>query len=137
MDHKKHIIAITAFIKNSEGNKFLILKRSKDEIAFPGKWSFPGGKLEKTETVMQTLRREVFEEAGLEIEDSKKYLKDFTFIRPDGHNVVGFNFLVIAKHEKVSLGPGFDDFKWVTVEEFKNFDHIEGMEEEVKEAFEK
>jgi len=85
---KKHVVAITAFIKNNTEDKFLIVKRSKNEIAYPSKWSFPGGKLEKGQSVMETLKREVLEEVGLEIEDYKYYLKDFTFLRPDGHNVI-------------------------------------------------
>jgi len=135
VENKKHIIAVTAIIKNSLGDKFLIIKRSKDEIAFPGKWSFPGGKLEKGESIFQALKREVLEEVGLDIEDYKKYLKDFTFIKPDGHNVVGFNFLVRAINENVKLGFGFDEYKWIDPKEFNEFDHIEGMEEEVELAF--
>src|SRR3989338_1731393 len=87
MDDKKHIVAVTAFIKNKSGNKFLIVKRNTNEIAYPGKWAFPGGKLEKGETLLKTLKREVLEEVGLEIDENKHYLKDYTFIRPDGHNV--------------------------------------------------
>ena len=135
MDDKKHIVAITALIKDFTGTKFLILKRSKHELAFPGKWAFPGGKLENGETILTTLKREVFEETGLEIEDSKTYLKDFTFIRPDGHNVVGLNFLVKAKSQEVIISTDFEDYAWVTPSEFKNYDAISGMEEEIQLAF--
>jgi len=34
MDDKKHIVAITAVIKNQAGDKFLMLKRSETKIAF-------------------------------------------------------------------------------------------------------
>ena len=139
MDNKQHIVAITAFIKNSTEDKFLIIKRSPNETAFPGKWSFPGGKLERGENIMQTLKREVKEEVGLEIENNyKKFLKDFTFIRTDGINVVGMCFEVKAKHENVIIPKKeFDEYKWVTPEEFESYDHIEGMEEEVNLAFKK
>ncbi len=136
MENRKHIVAISALIKNQTGDKFLIIKRNKGEIAYPGKWCYPGGKLEKGETIMQALDREVLEEVGLEIEDSKKFVKDHTFIRPDGHNVLGLIFLVKANTHKVKLADEFDDYKWVTPEEFKNYDYIKGMEEEVKIAFE-
>ncbi len=135
MDNKKHIVAITAFIKNSCGEKFLILKRSADEVAYPSKWTFPGGKLEKGQSVLDTLRREVLEEAGLDIEERKEYLKDFTFVRPDGYNVVGFCFVVQAKEGSVKLGEDFTDYKWILPSELSSYDHIPGMEEEMKIAF--
>ena len=132
---KKHIVAVTAFIKNSIGDKFLIVKRSKNEIAYPSKWAFPCGKVEKGQNIMETLRREVLEEVGLDIEDYKKYLKDFTFVRPDGHNVVGLCFVVKSKSEDVKISDDFEEFQWIKPDELKNFEHIEGMEEEVYLAF--
>jgi nucleoside triphosphatase len=135
MENKKHIVAINAFIKNKTKDKFLVIKRNNNEIAFPGKWAFPGGKVEKGQTILETLKREVLEEVGLEIEDSMKFLKDFTFIRSDNHNVVGLVFEVIAKSDNVTLAEDFDDYKWVTPEEFHSLDFIRGLDEEVKFAF--
>ena len=135
MENKKHIIAITALIKNKAKDKFLIIKRHKNEIAYPGKWAFPGGKVEKCQTVFETLKREVLEEVGLEINDYKKYLEDYTFVRPDGHNVVGFCFEVISKSEDVKISEDFDDYKWIKPEELNSFDYIKGMEEQVEVAF--
>jgi len=137
MEDKKHIVAITALIKNKAGDKFLIVKRHKNEIAFPGKWAFPGGKVEKGQNVLETLKKEIMEEVGLEIEDSKKFIKDYTFIRPDNHNVVGLCFEVIAKTEDVTISEDAEDFKWITPEELLDFDYIEGMEEEIKIVFNK
>lgn len=136
MSKKLNIVAITALIKNHAKDKFLIIKRHKNEIAYPGKWAFPGGKVERGETVLETLKREVLEEVGLEIEDHKEFLMDFTFIRPDDINVVGFCFEVIAKTNDVKLADDFEDFKWITPEELSNYDYIEGINEEVKLAFE-
>jgi 8-oxo-dGTP diphosphatase len=135
MENKKHIVAVTAFIKNKAADKFLVVKRHAGEVAYPGKWAFPGGKVEKGQTLMEALRREVQEEVGLEIEDSKRLIKDFTFVRPDGHNVVGLCFSVIAKPGDVVISKDFDDFRWITPEELSSLDHIEGMEEEVSRAF--
>lgn len=135
MENEKHIVAVTAFIKNKTGDKFLVVKRGKNEIAYPGKWAFPGGKLEKGQTILETLKREVKEEVGLEIEKCKKFLDDYTFVRPDGHNVVGLCFLVIAKSEDVKISKDFDYFKWITPKELSKLDHIDGMEEEVKKVF--
>lgn len=135
MSSKLHIVAINAFIKDSSKNKFLVIKRHKNEIAYPGKWAFPGGKTERGQTLLDTLKREVLEEVGLEIEDNIKFLKDFTFVRPDDKNVVGLCFEVVAKSNNVKISQDFEDFRWIKPEELLKFDHIEGMEEEVKLAF--
>ena len=133
MENKKHILAVTGVIRND--NKFLIIKRSNKEVAFPGKWAFPGGKAERGENIMQTLTREIEEEVGLQIDNSKEYLKDYTFERPDGHNVIGLVFLVSAKSKDVILSNDFEDYKWIKHEELKDYNHIPGMEKEVEAAF--
>mgnify|MGYP003976956331 FL=1 len=131
MEDKKHIVAVTAFIKDKD--KILVVKRRNDEIAFPGKWTVPGGKVERGQTILEALKREVYEEVGLEIENWKKYLEDFTFVRPDGHNVVGASFLVKAKSFNVVLDQrDFEEFKWVGVEELDSLDLIQGIKKEAK-----
>ncbi len=135
MSSKLHIVAITAFIKSPERDRFLVVKRSAHEIAFPGKWAFPGGKTERGQTILETLKREVLEEVGLDIEDTIKYLKDFTFVRPDDVNVVGLCFEVVARQGMIVLAKDFDEYKWITPKELNDLDHIEGMQEEVMRAY--
>ncbi len=50
-----------------ENNKILILKRSTDSKTNPGKWEFPGGKVDQGESFDQALIREVYEETHLKI----------------------------------------------------------------------
>ena len=137
MDNKKHIVAVTAVIKNKSGDRFLMVRRNKNEIAFPGKWALSGGKLESGENIMAVLKREVMEEVGLNIEEWKQFLRDYTFVRPDDHNVVGLCFLVKAVSEKARLSDEFEDFKWIKPEELGSYsyDPIDRMEREVGIAF--
>ena len=58
MERKKHIVHISAVIVR-EDNKFLIIRRRENEIAYPNKWTTPGGKAEEDEKVLQVLKREV------------------------------------------------------------------------------
>lgn len=132
-DKKTHIVAITAVVRY--GNKFLILKRNPNEIAYPGKWTIPGGKVERGEWIMDVLKREVKEETGLDIEEGIKFLRDYTFIRPDGYNVIGFTFLVSAVNDNVKIDKDFEDFKWVLPEELEGYDCIEGIKEDAQKAF--
>src|SRR3989338_6169147 len=77
----------------------LILKRSETEKVHPEKYCVPGGKLEWKDmdlnnptrlngdvldyenAVEELLKREVFEEAGIEIESGLHYLNSVAFVR--------------------------------------------------------
>lgn len=50
-----------------DDDKILLLRRSEDDEWMPGKWCFPGGTLEKGETLEDGLIREVKEETNLDI----------------------------------------------------------------------
>lgn len=54
-----HIVAVAAFVANSQG-QVLMLKSPRY-----GDWEFPGGQVEEGETLTHALEREVFEETGI------------------------------------------------------------------------
>jgi mutator protein MutT len=122
--NKLHIVAVTAVIINKQG-QVLIAKRSAREIAFPGRWALPGGKIEDNNSVMQTLKDECHEEVGLEIEDRKIYLEDSAFVRPDNQTVKVFSYLVFAKALDVKLNENdFSEFRWVDVNEVGKYNCV-------------
>lgn len=49
--NKLHIVAVAAVIRRADG-RYLVLKRSEREVAFPGRYGFPGGKVEAIEPVI-------------------------------------------------------------------------------------
>lgn len=64
-------IPVTAAIilrETPEGTRVLIARRKLDTSLEPGKWEFPGGKLESQEHPEACLAREIREELALEIE---------------------------------------------------------------------
>ena len=144
-DKELHRISLTAIIYNNEG-KYLITKRALTKKAFPGKWTVPGGGLETDDYVNSkpttsagqwynaletTLRREVREEVNLEIE-KPQYLLDLTFIRPDGIPVVVLSYFAKYKSGEVKLDTDSIDYKWLTLEEAKSYDIIDGIWEEIE-----
>lgn len=138
-----HRIASTAIIHKN--GKYLLLQRSLNKKAFPGKWTVPGGGLElddyintpKTTSdhwyfaVENSLRREVKEETGLEV-GKLKYLLDMTFVRPDGIPVVILSYYCDYKSGDVRLDEDNINYAWVSYEEAKNYDLVEGLLEEIE-----
>lgn len=132
----------------------LLLKRSEKEKVHPGKWAFPGGKLEHGE-LQQLLEqsgktpidgidnilgilaaREAEEECGLIVDVNAKILQNKVFIRPD--NVPVFLAILVTEYRggTVALEDGaITDHAWVTKEELSNYDCIPGIVEEAEEAF--
>lgn len=143
MDKELHRIASTCIIYKD--GKFLLLQRSFEKRAFPGKWTVPGGglsiddyiNLPKTTSehwyfaVENSLRREIKEEAGIEVGELK-YLCDMTFIRPDNIPVVILSFYSPYKSGEVVLDKDSINYAWVTHEKAKNYDLIEGLLDEIK-----
>lgn len=146
MDNELHRISITAIIYNNEG-KYLITRRSLEKKAFPGKWTVPGGGLELDDykhdspthpesglwynTVEKVLRREVKEEVGLEV-GKPEYLLDITFIRPDNVPVLILSYYAPYKSGDVTLDEDSINFKWVTAKEAKEYDLIDGIQDEIE-----
>ncbi|MFX1254368.1 MAG: NUDIX hydrolase [Promethearchaeota archaeon] len=68
-------------------DKWLIIKRSEQEEYAGGTISFVGGKIDDTEYIEdvleKTLKREILEEVGVEIEDEMVYVNSTLFIAND------------------------------------------------------
>ncbi|SRR5579875_106393 len=68
--HPKFMIGVSGVITNSQGQILLLRHR----FWRPGSWGLPSGYANRNETLENTLRREVREETGLEIEVTR-YLR--------------------------------------------------------------
>ena len=143
MEKELHRITSTAIIYRD--GKYLLLRRSLEKKAFPGKWTVPGGGLETDDytsfpkttndhwyfAVANSLRREITEETGLEV-GTLEYLLDIAFIRPDGIPVIILSYYCPYKSGEIQLDEDSMEYAWVTYEETKQYDLIEGISEEIE-----
>ncbi|MBS3155897.1 NUDIX domain-containing protein [Candidatus Woesearchaeota archaeon] len=145
MDSEKaHYIVATCIVVRD--GKFLIAKRSEQEKRWSGRWTVPGGKLEKGEykrrpkdtkeghwyNVFENLvKREVKEEVGLDIKNIR-YLTSLAFEREDGVPTLIVSLYAYNDGDEIVLSDELSDYKWVNLEEAKNYDLIEGIYEELE-----
>lgn len=67
----KKTIDVVAGIVINQKNEILCVKRS-EEMSLPNLWEFPGGKIEKEESVFEALKRELWEELEIVGDMSKE-----------------------------------------------------------------
>ena len=95
----------------------LIVRRSAEDDFLPNVWEFPGGGVEKGETLQQALARELKEEVNLDISTAKIRLVGISeelsakeLIKRE----IQFNYEVILDSEQtISLSPEHSECDWV------------------------
>lgn len=89
------------FVLNVEGavyreGKWLIIERSSKEEHAGGLLALVGGTVENEgfskDLLERTLTRELFEEVGITIKNNAKYVRNSSFVLPDGREVLDFVF---------------------------------------------
>lgn len=119
---KDKSIGVIVFRSIDDRIYFLLIKHSG------GHWAFPKGHPDKHETEIQTARRELFEETGIEkieLISDKILLEDrYKFLGHKGeliHKVV-YYYVAEVKTEYVMVdGEEISDYKWCTLEESLNY----------------
>jgi ADP-ribose pyrophosphatase YjhB (NUDIX family) len=123
MNVKRYVGVI---VKN--GNRFLICKRNDVELG-QGEWSIPAGKVEDSENLENSAKREFFEETASNINDHKL---SFAGMIPrntrDGSKMKGLMYVykIETEHQiNVDLEEAIDghehtDWGYYTIDEMKN-----------------
>lgn len=138
-----HEVAITAIVV--KGGKYLITRRSPNKKRWPNQWTVPGGKLEVNDytswpkdthgywynVLEKTLRREVKEEVGLEIKNITYVTSLATVHEGSSPSLVISCMADWAGGEVTLQKEECDEFAWVTTEEAKNYELIDGIEDEL------
>ena len=128
-EKKKYCVIVNAIVVKD--NKVLLAQRSTKEKHVPGCWSPPGGKLEETGTVWyaleKTVKREVFEETGVEVEDEMRLLVNNTFNHKEDDLLVISNvFLCKYKSGEPKPLEGTVAVAWIGEDEINNHEFTHG-----------
>jgi 8-oxo-dGTP diphosphatase len=119
------IDVVCGIVRNEKG-EYLITQRGDSKHY--GKWEFPGGKVQTTETYFESIIRELKEELSIEvnpiIEITNYPFEMFNLIFVLCELSPSTNDLVLTEHL---------DFKWIKVQETSLFNFMEGDYEFIQE----
>ncbi|MCS6894357.1 MAG: NUDIX hydrolase [Deltaproteobacteria bacterium] len=124
--------------KNKENTEsVLLLKRTPGDY-LGGIWELPSGKVGAGEDLNSALKREVFEETGLEVKKILDHIGFFDYTSQSGKRTRQFNFVVEVESGdelgKPQLNPlEHSEFKWI---EYADLNECE-VSPEVKELIRK
>lgn len=93
------------------GGRVFLQRRNPAGVVLPGRWEFPGGKVEPGESSEQALRRELREEVGLEV-DAVQPLAALEHAYPDRRIRLHSYLVELAGEPRTGLAWG-----WFTPEE--------------------
>lgn len=123
-NEKNYIEIGVAIIR--KGNQFLVAKRPKGK-SFEGRWEFPGGKVELSESLEGCLVREIAEEFGISVAVQEQ-LKIWDYEYPNGKKFRFHGYLCeIHKGEPQLLW--HEDMTWASATDLKSIDLLEADRE--------
>lgn len=124
--------AVAVIVNND--NKILLLKRGAGAPWMPNKWSLIGGGIEKDETALQAVEREILEETGLE---AKKFTESFKIER----HAESIEYVFACRYEgdptDITLDEENSNYGWYDVSEMEYLDLVPHLIEYITLVFKK
>lgn len=104
--------------KSTEGDKFLLLKRSDKAKIYPGIWQMITGTIESHEHTKDTLVRELEEETGLKPQKIFSIPRVNTFYLAVADKIcMSPVFLTFVENQEVRISDEHSEYKWALYEE--------------------
>ena len=110
-------ILLTGILRDKD--LFLVVKRNENDNLYPGSWEFPGGHLEKGETLKDGLKRELEEEIGFTENFNPIITHYFDELKERNNELIHdleLDFIINVDSSKmdIKLSDEHSDYKWVT-----------------------
>ncbi len=126
---------MTSFIRVAAGvvtrGSSLLICQRRPYDPHPGKWEFPGGKVQGEEDDPTCLRRELHEELGIEATIGPLLYRT-THAYPQGR-IIALTFFHVPSYRGEIVNVQFQQLAWVEPAQLPTFDFLEGDREFITE----
>jgi 8-oxo-dGTP diphosphatase len=123
---RPQVVLVNRCAIQNDAEEFLLLQRAANDHYAPGKWEFPGGKLDIGQHLSEALLREVEEETGLIIEPASPLVYPESFLLTEG-KYAGLAYVVLFSLGRVASGTlrlseEHDAYAWKKYDEALKYD---------------
>lgn len=119
----KQRLSVRAII--NQDNKVLVLKRANGRPSILGRFELPGGKMGYNEQPEDTLRRYLYEDAGLHIKSAQLY-DAVTYIDRDDrdiqYGVLVYLVTLAPENHPVRLSGNYNKYRWQSMSELQQIE---------------
>jgi 8-oxo-dGTP diphosphatase len=116
------LIHVAVGIITNERNEVLIAERPSGK-SYNGFWEFPGGKVEKNETILQALQRELLEELGIQLITAEAWL-EFNYTYPD--RAICLHTWRVTQFTGEPRGVESQRIQWASLDQLDQFQFLPG-----------
>lgn len=117
LENLKRIYVMIGIITNPQGQ--FCLSQRPNHVHLGGLWEFPGGKLETGELPFAGLKRELYEELGIEVLSAKPFMS-FPYDYPK--KKVFLDFWLVDQFNNEPHGKEGQPVKWLNIEEITQYE---------------
>lgn len=131
----RFMVAVGAVIEQEQTGKILLLRRADDQDWHGGEWEIDYGRLDQFEDPIAGLKRELFEETGLDDIQIHSILSAWHIFRgPEEatNELIGITYYCTTKTGAVVLSDEHSAYEWVEAAEALKRITIEGIKRDVQ-----
>ncbi len=111
-------VGVKVLLKNSKSEYLLMRSNPKKYPEKGAKWDIIGGRINPGQTLLENLKREVLEEASLELIENPKLIAAQDILRIAGRHVVRLTYIANIDGEP-QIDEENTEWKWFSGEEIK------------------
>jgi ADP-ribose pyrophosphatase YjhB (NUDIX family) len=115
-EHLRHFpLATVDIVVTDRRRRFLLLKRSRENLAWKGVWATPGGRIFRNERVRDAAHRVLLRETGLQVPPEKFELRGVGEIITTKEHGVTAVFSVKVNQNNIKLDKSSSSARWFTL----------------------